>query len=114
MIESITSLLSIVLPDFPVKNKKTRPVNNKLQIGILGISLFGKPGNYLGGNKFRDFRLFSNHKITAEFGILFFLIFDRSMIDIDTRISHISISGNELRVSVTYLVTVTLINNRKK
>ena len=55
LIESITSLLSIVFLDFPAKNKKTRSVNNKLQTGILGISLFGKPGNYLAGNKFRDF-----------------------------------------------------------
>ena len=33
--------------------------------------------------------------------------------DIDVRISHISTSSNKIRVSVTYLITITLISNRK-
>ena len=33
--------------------------------------------------------------------------------DIDTRISHISTYSNEIRVSVTYLISITLINNKK-
>ena len=95
------------------KKIKNRPVNNKLQTGILGISLFGKPGNYLAGNKFRDFWLFSQPQNTSR---VWDSIFPNIWLkyDIDTRISHISISGNEIRVSVTYLVTITLINNRKK
>ena len=59
---------------------------------------------------------FQNHKIaklnTAEFEILFFLMF-WSKYDIDTRMSHISTYGDEIRVSVTYLITITLINNEK-
>ena len=33
--------------------------------------------------------------------------------DIDTRILDISISSNGVRVSVIYLITITLIKNRK-
>ena len=33
--------------------------------------------------------------------------------DIDTCILHISAYSNEIRVSVTCLITITLINNRK-
>ena len=36
-----------------------------------------------------------------------------SKYDIDTRISQISSYSNEIRVSVTYLITITLISNRK-
>ena len=36
-----------------------------------------------------------------------------SKYDIDTRISRFSTDSNEIRVSVTYLITITLINNRK-
>ena len=36
-----------------------------------------------------------------------------SKYDINTRISHISTNINEIRVSVTYLITPTLINKRK-
>ena len=39
-------------------------------------------------------------------------MFDQSN-DIDTRISLISTYSNEITVSVTYLITITLINNRK-
>ena len=37
----------------------------------------------------------------------------RSKHDIDNHMSHISTYSNEIRVSVTYLITITLINNRK-
>ena len=49
--------------------------------------------------------------MSAEFEVVFFLIFDQSMIlipacyDID-----ISTYRNEIRVSVTYLTTITLIS----
>ena len=33
--------------------------------------------------------------------------------DIDTRILHISIYSNGVRVSVIYLITISLIKNRK-
>ena len=46
----------------------------------------------------------------AKFEILFFIIFDQSIKDIDTRILHISAYDNEIRVSATYLITITLIN----
>ena len=36
-----------------------------------------------------------------------------SKYDINTRISYISTNINEVRVSVTYLITLTLINKRK-
>ena len=36
-----------------------------------------------------------------------------SKYDINTRISHISTNINEIRVSVTYLISPTLINKRK-
>ena len=36
-----------------------------------------------------------------------------SKYNIDTRISHISTYSNKTRVSVTYLITITLINNRQ-
>ena len=36
-----------------------------------------------------------------------------SKYDIDTCISHMSTYSNKIRVSVTYLITNTLINNRK-
>ena len=36
-----------------------------------------------------------------------------SMHYVDTRISRISTYSNEIRVSVTYLIIITLINNRK-
>ena len=43
---------------------------------------------------------------------LCFLIFDQ-ILDNDTCISHLFTYSNEIRVSVTYLTTITLINNRK-
>ena len=42
----------------------------------------------------------------------YFLIFDQ-ILDNDTCISHLFTYSNEIRVSVTYLITITLINNRK-
>ena len=36
-----------------------------------------------------------------------------SKYDIDTRISRVLRKANEIRYSVTYLITITLINNRK-
>ena len=64
--------------------------------------------------KFRTSIKFQNHIITklnaAKFEILFFIIFDQSIKDIDTRILHISAYNNEIRVSATYLITITLIN----
>ena len=40
-------------------------------------------------------------------------MFNRLQYDIDTRMLHISTYSHEIRVSVTYLITITLINNRK-
>ena len=48
--------------------------------------------------------------IHADFEIFFFLILDHSMKLIS--ISDISTYSNEIRVSVTYLITITLINNK--
>ena len=45
--------------------------------------------------------------------MLKYLIFKYLIFDMDTRISHISTYGNEIRVPLTYLITITLINNRK-
>ena len=36
-----------------------------------------------------------------------------SKYDIDTRVSHMPTYSDEIRASVTYLITITLINNRK-
>ena len=49
--------------------------------------------------------------IPVKFEILFFLIFDQSMILIPVYCT--STGNHEIRVSVTYLITITSINNRK-
>ena len=55
---------------------------------------------------------YQQDEIPAGLQILFFSnIFPKH--DIDTRISHISRNNNEIRVSITYLLTITLINKRK-
>ena len=82
------------------------------------------------GIKFCDFRNFwpfwrnfvlyprkvSNHKIAKlnscrVWDSIFPNIWSKNYVD--TRILRISTYSNEIRVSVTYLITITLINNRK-
>ena len=66
------------------KKIKNRPVNNKLQLQLqLGFWEYLCSENQeitLRVISFEIFDYFRNHKIPAEFGILFFLIFDWSMI----------------------------------
>ena len=68
--------------------------------------------------KFCTHEKFQNHAelSPAEFEIIFFLIFDQSMIlilHISINILHISTYSNKISVFVTYLVTITLIHYRK-
>ena len=73
------------------------------------------PYLYIKGVKFRGFWPFSRNfvpaKIPAEFEIVFLLIFDQSMIFIT--VYRIFLLSNEIRVSVKYFITITLISNRK-